>query len=195
MSMWSGWCVPLVSQCCSAELLLLRLFMQELLREIILQPNYTVIMEMRGSCLETQTQNDDETAMCPTWTWVCLCVCSCRACWQCQMNLYPRQANKTSDSRWSSCLASAVLVVSRLRHLSVALPTSAVLFVFSSFCTLFLICHPLTPQKVSYFGYTPLLPSPLIPNEILSQTDWEADERGSLAVTLNSLFTETSHKP
>lgn len=40
---------------------LLRLFMQVLLREIILQPNCTTIMEMRGSCLETQTQTDDET--------------------------------------------------------------------------------------------------------------------------------------
>lgn len=49
--------------------------MQELLREIILQPNYTVIMEMRGSCLETQTQNDDETRVCAR-----ACVCSCRAC-------------------------------------------------------------------------------------------------------------------
>lgn len=38
--------------------------MQELLREIILQPNYTVIMEMRGSCLEIQTENDDETMKC-----------------------------------------------------------------------------------------------------------------------------------
>lgn len=38
--------------------------MQVLLREIILQPNCTVIMEMRGSCLETQTQNDDEPLMC-----------------------------------------------------------------------------------------------------------------------------------
>lgn len=46
---------------------LLGLFMQELLREIILLPNYTVIMEMRGSCLETQKQNDDET--------VCVRVC------------------------------------------------------------------------------------------------------------------------
>lgn len=46
--------------------------MQELLREIILQPNYTVIMEMRGSCLETQTQNYDENMMC-----VCACVCVC----------------------------------------------------------------------------------------------------------------------
>lgn len=44
---------------------LLGLFMQELLTEIILQSNYTVIMEMRGSCLETQ--NDDET--------VCVRVC------------------------------------------------------------------------------------------------------------------------
>lgn len=45
---------------------LLRLFMQELLREIILQPNYTVIMEMRSSCFQTQTQNDDETMKCVT---------------------------------------------------------------------------------------------------------------------------------
>lgn len=48
-------------------LFLLRLFMQVLLREIILQPNCTVIMEMRGSCLETQTQNDDDDVF------VCLC--------------------------------------------------------------------------------------------------------------------------
>lgn len=73
----------------SAMLFLLRLFMQELLREIILQPNYTVIMEMRGSCLETQTQNGNETMVC-----VCACVCSCRACWWCQINLYLRHANK-----------------------------------------------------------------------------------------------------
>lgn len=53
----------------ACRVFLLRLFMQELLREIILQPNYTVIMEMRGSCLETQTQNDDETVS------VCVCVC------------------------------------------------------------------------------------------------------------------------
>lgn len=57
-----------------AVLFLLRLFMQELLREIILQPNYTVIMEMRGSCLETQTQNDDETVMS-----ACVCVAVCVA--------------------------------------------------------------------------------------------------------------------
>ena len=50
--------------CFCGLLFLLGLFMQELLREIILQPNYTVIMEMRGSCLETQTQNDDETSVC-----------------------------------------------------------------------------------------------------------------------------------
>lgn len=40
--------------------------MQELLREIILQPNYTVIMEMRSSCFQTQMQNDDETMKCVT---------------------------------------------------------------------------------------------------------------------------------
>lgn len=44
--------------------------MQALLKEIILQPNYTVIMEMRGSCLEVQMQHVDE----PLCVSVCLCV-------------------------------------------------------------------------------------------------------------------------
>lgn len=47
-------------------LFLLGLFMHALLKEIILQPNYTVIMEMRASCLEVQMQHADEC--------VCLCV-------------------------------------------------------------------------------------------------------------------------
>lgn len=34
--------------------------MHALLKEIILQPNYTVIMEMRGSCLEVQMEHADE---------------------------------------------------------------------------------------------------------------------------------------
>lgn len=59
----------------ACRVFLLRLFMQELLREIILQPNYTVIMEMRGSCLETQTQNDDETVSVCVFVRMCVCVC------------------------------------------------------------------------------------------------------------------------
>lgn len=62
----------------ACRVFLLRLFMQELLREIILQPNYTVIMEMRGSCLETQTQNDDETVCVCENACVCVCVDSVR---------------------------------------------------------------------------------------------------------------------
>lgn len=53
-------CIHLCILSFSAVLFLLGLFMQALLREIILKPNYTVIMEMRGSCLEEQIQNDDE---------------------------------------------------------------------------------------------------------------------------------------
>lgn len=39
-----------------------------LLKEIVLQPNYTVVMEMRGSCLEAQMQHADA------------CVCLCLTC-------------------------------------------------------------------------------------------------------------------
>lgn len=51
-------------------LFLLGLFMHALLKEIILQPNYTVIMEMRASCLEVQMQHADE----------CVCLCVCETC-------------------------------------------------------------------------------------------------------------------
>lgn len=47
-----------------SALFLLGLFKHTLLKEIILQPNYTVIMEMRGSCSEVQMQHAD----------VCVCV-------------------------------------------------------------------------------------------------------------------------
>lgn len=47
----------------------LGLFMRTLLREIILQTNYAVIMEMRESCSEAQTWHDNAPAVC-----VCVCV-------------------------------------------------------------------------------------------------------------------------
>ena len=129
------------------SLFLLRLFMQELLREIILQPNYTVIMEMRGSCLETQTQNDDETVCVRVLVCACLCVCSCRARWRCQINLYLRRVNKLliftdqlTRGPWLLLLLLLLLVPHLLSCLLLLFFTHVVLAIF-----------------YFYFGQTPLV--------------------------------------
>lgn len=44
---------------------------------VILEPNYDVITEMRDSCLDRQTKNDDESVISVC---VCVCTCSLKAC-------------------------------------------------------------------------------------------------------------------
>lgn len=145
---------------------------------------------MRGSCLEIQTENDDETIKC---VWMCACVqpqgllavsdgCVSAAC------------KVTSDSRWSSFFASASLLwplVFISLHFKISFPS----FFFISLCVhsssflvfLFSVLPPSSRLFLVWVGSSS-------PRYISNREVGEGDERENLPITIGCLFTQSPHK-